>query len=1513
MQPEQIDLSKDSCRVFNIVNLVQVLCSRFRGSHSCLQSFCYASLSVRHSCAIEEGPSSSIWPVPPPRWRWTGSMRLSPKRRKRRAYFKARHDLLSLIVCVLNWQLLGFPKSPPTIAVQGYPLSVQQHEVLERLELMLDHFLHAESFQASDLGRVQTKFEVLISQMKELPSCLAASGLEDLTELAENVAGHLDPYKTKCSVFQQGHDDHQCQFEPPPSTGAASASVPAFANAKPVEAARVKWESTPSFNAVDFLPDPLVKAAFEDPETLRKPREMWPPPMPAKMHISKEEFLVLARKWDDLNACLLLPASDKDLTEAVGIFCVDKDNKHDRLIINPRTINSRMFTISQATKDLAPGCLLGLLSLRHHECFRFSADDLTDYYYTFLVSAARAKRNAFKMKFHPSELRHFKSFYPGLEAHSEILVCLRTLAMGDSLAVEIAQMAHTAVLKQLCAAMLPHQVLKYRSPIPRSDFVELLAIDDHVGIQRLPIQSHSKNPSLRDTEVFQASEVAYKAVGLVQHEKKRKRNLTQGIILGADFDGMAGRVMAPRARIILLSIITMAVAVKGTCTPKLLSVLTGCWVHVLMFRRVLFSVMSAVFHEGQGLPPNQPFCLSRQARCEMQMLSLLSPLAQSDLRTHFSSKVFIMDASPYGGAVCSASVGETASRELWRHTEQRGCYTKLQSPVSEILSEKGLEPETMQIHVAPSQEASFVHPSESFSFNIPSILSEGVLYDCVEVFRGSGNWSHAHVQRGLAVHDGFDIDGRRIRFSDMSSKAVFAELVALALRRVVLDWHFGTPCVSFGTLRRPQVRSKEYPAGFDSTEPFTALHNSLARRTAFIMTIAFLLGQFVSAEQPGSSRMFLLHCFKVLVQLGCVISHFAFCRFGSGFHKPSKWLHNKPWLVPLEGGCNCPYRGSHFVVHGNFTAESIKDFCGRCRPSCLAVYGKTPNPGDRVSSFSGAYPFRLVHQMASGLIAAQNGAIKNIPAEKRLASFQEVGIQGVEAAIAISPEPSFRPRQWFEDPEWITELCDSLPFKEMYRFRFKKAGHININEARTYKSWIKSQAKSEPNSRFVGILDSRVTLGAAAKGRSSSPALSRILQGCLPYILGSNLYPGGLHCSSGANRADGPSRDRDMSPPVKDEPEWFSRLKAGDPSRFDIVVSASRYEKNPARWLRFLLLLCGDIEPHPGPSKRVCQPRGPLKLDAGFHEATASRMESCLHAFQTWMVEVANVDPETIFGDGQAIATALRAYGMFLFEAGFPRYQLVYAVTASQDRFPICKPWCHLAWQIDRKWQNFEPGQSRSVLPPVAIRAMACVGSLWGWTTFVAVLLLGFAAMLHPSEMLALKRRDLLFPRDLSYDTNSLYIYVRNPKTARFARRQHGRIDDWQIIAVAESAFNSLPLESPLYSGSMHSFRRQWNAIMQKLHIPHSQVVNGATPGVLRGSGATFLYAATEDPQWIAWRGRWSRLKTLEFYLQEVGATVFVHSLDPHSRALIEFFSEFSWPVLCRSFSLQGSTVGMES
>ena len=68
-------------------------------------------------------------------------------------------------------------------------------------------------------------------------------------------------------------------------------------------------------------------------------------------------------------------------------------------------------------------------------------------------------------------------------------------------------------------------------------------------------------------------------------------------------------------------------------------------------------------------------------------------------------------------------------------------------------------------------------------------------------------------------------------------------------------------------------------------------------------------------------------------------------------------------------------------------------------------------------------------------------------------------------------------------------------------------------------------------------------------------------------------------------------------------------------------------------------------------------------------------------------------------------ATALRAFGLHLYENGFPRYLYVYAITAVQDKYPAHRNFLTEAWQVDKKWQRTEPGSCRPVLPVAAVRA----------------------------------------------------------------------------------------------------------------------------------------------------------------------------------------------------------------
>ena len=70
--------------------------------------------------------------------------------------------------------------------------------------------------------------------------------------------------------------------------------------------------------------------------------------------------------------------------------------------------------------------------------------------------------------------------------------------------------------------------------------------------------------------------------------------------------------------------------------------------------------------------------------------------------------------------------------------------------------------------------------------------------------------------------------------------------------------------------------------------------------------------------------------------------------------------------------------------------------------------------------------------------------------------------------------------------------------------------------------------------------------------------------------------------------------------------------------------------------------------------------------------------------------------------------------------------------------------------------------------------------------------------------------------------------------------------------------------------------------------MPFRAADRGATPGVLRGSGATHFYMCTEDIPLLCWRGRWARTRTLEHYLQEVAAQTLLAELSPACRARIK-------------------------
>ena len=110
------------------------------------------------------------------------------------------------------------------------------------------------------------------------------------------------------------------------------------------------------------------------------------------------------------------------------------------------------------------------------------------------------------------------------------------------------------------------------------------------------------------------------------------------------------------------------------------------------------------------------------------------------------------------------------------------------------------------------------------------------------------------------------------------------------------------------------------------------------------------------------------------------------------------------------------------------------------------------------------------------------------------------------------------------------------------------------------------------------------------------------------------------------------------------------------------------------------------------------------------------------------------------------------------------------------------------AWDVMRSWEFQRPSHSRTPLPEMLLKAMWT----WAWNysvshphlwstvlLFAFVCRLGFAGLLRPGELCALRIGHLLFTKDVVGSADALVLCLTQPKTRRsYARRQFVMIDD---------------------------------------------------------------------------------------------------------------------------------------
>lgn len=1072
-------------------------------SHTPLGNYCKASCH-RNMMDCNTCNPEHLWPCPLPAVLAAPATSLVGRRRTRWKLRSMIREHLRCFVATSNWIVLGRPKTLQTVIRQ--PPSKPQQRMLDFLEKGLRCWYRLSSGYSSDLDRSFGKFCSLEETFSKLDSALG------------EVRSHLDPYGKRRSAKVDGTTSGAADVSGQPVVCKPAGGLTALN----VEPDRLVFKHSPDFHAENYINDPLLKAGFLNPVHLRLPKADWPRTRHARVMCSRTKLLELFKKWDSVNCLQLIPVSNSERKYRCGLFAVYKNEVKDRQILNPVPENSRTMPLNDSTTSLAHGNLLCGVFLEPDQQLVIGADDLEDFYHSYVVPPAHAARNHIHGVFDANIFQGWNCWDTNLDG-KQVVGCFNTLAMGTSYAVEVAQHSHTNLLRR-AGCLNPSQQVKYRTPLPRGNVLQLLCIDDFCVLQKISV----KTPEPRqDLSLLSQAGEAYKKAGLRTSEKKSVRNSYRGTVLGAEVDGKLGSVSAPRLRTLALCRLTLILVRVGFTTKHLLESLLGCWIFVLLFRRPLFCLLSDVFHEGSDYKPHHIFQLSVGAKQELLLLCMYAPWAATNLRAEPLARLFASDASLDAAGVCSCSASRQATLELCRVAEQKGFYTKVNTGVlGELLATGTMIGDDDLV--------------------IPPALEEGFIWDFFEIFRGCGTLSRAHQRLGLRVHPGFEIaDGDT---GDVLNSATMLCIIGLICRRVIRFFHVAPVCTTFGTLRRPRLRSKQQPSGFDLEDACTHEGNRFAWRTIFILNLCITYGLNCSVEQPGGSVMYRLEGFRKLLRRGVSLVRFPFCGWGTPFRKLSAWLVTNPLLQELNAKCTCGREGQHFQVRGVFDRERLGQFLRSCRPSCKVLFERDPFLGEHVAHFSSRYPRTLCD-----FVATKNLEMLNLSHDYD------------EEAAPLRPFSS--------PPQWMSELARSMTWKKLLQFRFRKRNHINIDENLSYRSLLKHLSKHEPHSRFCALLDSRVVIGSSAKGRSSSKQLNFYMSTSVPYIIGGDLYPYLLHVGSPDNPSDDISRFVDLRGPSLHTPKWLQSLLAGDYRAFDVVHAADKLKQPWNRWARFIGLL----------------------------------------------------------------------------------------------------------------------------------------------------------------------------------------------------------------------------------------------------------------------------------------------------------------------------------------------------
>ena len=665
---------------------------------------------------------------------------------------------------------------------------------------------------------------LVVKSGRRFPNLIARLG-----ELSDILTKHgaVDPYTRAFAGFDGSLDDE------------AAGSLNPYRDLDP---SRLALHGTGSWDATPFLSDNLVMA-YREPRVLLAGLEAGIHPA---VRDSQEKVVDLAMKWDSNN---LLFVHDEPIhpDSFVRIFNCYKNISTDRQIGDRRGQNSLESRLVGPSRDLPSGAdLQDLYADPKQDKLCLSVTDRRDFYHQLSCTRSRAVSNTIGPGVPWSMLVDTKGYanymirsskekkaaresrgdflgsyawpptskdYVGPEA-GHLWISFQSVLQGDHSGVEICTDAHVNLLQSYGLLSDSSRMVASRPRLSES-IADGLVIDDYYCVSRE--KATTPNSSSAAYGRYVKSQQAYKDHCLLGSPQKDILGDNEGKAIGAYVNSSERArsrglitLAAPPEKRLSLSHLTLQVCSLTHTTDSLHLCLVGGWVSLLNYRRPMMSMMSKCFHlvDGATYDPNEPkvIQLPRSVADELTLLAVLALLALHEISAAYDPYIYATDASNTMGGICRARVGGDVAEILWRHCKSKGAYTRLLSRAEVLMRRLELHEEGRELPTPTS---------------IPRPLAFS--FDFVEVFAGSAKVTSYMARLGVPV-------GPAIELSLSEEFNVLNEWVLrwishLVCQRLIKSFAIEPPCTTFSIMRRPRLRSRERPLGFNARDPTTANGN----------------------------------------------------------------------------------------------------------------------------------------------------------------------------------------------------------------------------------------------------------------------------------------------------------------------------------------------------------------------------------------------------------------------------------------------------------------------------------------------------------------------------------------------------------------------------------------------------------------------------------------------------------------------------------------------------------------